>query len=129
MTARDGIYKVYSSFEFERVGTFKINDIELIKLDLLNHIFTRRGERVFMPRFGTIIPDLVFEPMDDETLDALESELRLVFDYDPRIELLELTLLPDPDTNTLTASARLRCIELDVVELMNLNIQFDEAAA
>ena len=128
MTARDGLYRGYSSFEFENTGSFKINDVELIKLDLLNHIFTRRGERVFMPRFGTIIPDLVFEPMDVETIDSLESELRLVFDYDPRVELLELNMFPDPDTNTLTASARIRCIELNVIDLMNLNIQFDEAA-
>ena len=129
MTARDGLYRGYSSFEFESTGSFKINDIELIKLDLLNHIFTRRGERVFMPRFGTIIPDLVFEPMDEETIDSLESELRLVFEYDPRVELLELTMLPQADTNTLTPSIRIRCIELDIVDLMNLNIQFDEAAA
>ena len=125
MTARNGIYKGYSSFEFESTGSFKINDVELIKLDLLNHIFTRRGERVMMPRFGTIIPDLVFEPLDEETLDTLETELRLVFEYDPRVELLDLSLNPDEDNNTVTAACRIRCIELDTVELINLNIDFE----
>ena len=127
MALRSGIYKGYSSFEFESTGSFKINDVELIKLDLLNHIFTRRGERVMMPRFGTIIPDLVFEPLDEETLDILESELRLVFEYDPRVELLELNVIPQPDSNSVTAAARIRCIELDTVELMNLNIEFESA--
>lgn len=128
MTARNGLYKGFSSFEFEATGSFKIIDVELIKLDLLNHIFTRRGERVMMPRFGTIIPDLAFEPLDEETLDLLESELRLVFEYDPRVELLDLTLTPRYDNNAVEASCFLRCIELDTTELMNLNIEFSEGA-
>ena len=128
MTARNGLYRGYSSFEFERIGSFRIQDVELIKLDLLNHIFTRRGERVFMPRFGTIIPDLVFEPLDDETVDTVESEIRLVIDFDPRVELLDLGVRADFNTNTITASISIRCIELDVVELMNLNITFGDAA-
>lgn len=125
MTAKNGLYRGFSSFEFENTGSFKINDIELIKLDLLNHIFTRRGERVMMPTFGTIIPDLIFEPLDEETIDQLESELRLVFDYDPRVELLDLVVTPDVDGNAVTAAARILCIELDTVELMNLNIEFE----
>ena len=128
MTARNGTYKGYSSFEFESAGTFKINDVELIKLDLLNHIFTRRGERVMMPRFGTIIPDLVFEPLDEETVEVLESELREVFDYDPRVELLDLQVVPNEDSNSVTAAALLKCIELDTTELMNLNIEFETIA-
>lgn len=127
MVARTGTYRGFSSFEFEATGSFKLNDVELIKLDLLNHIFTRRGERVNMPRFGTIIPDLVFEPMDEETLDLLESELRIVFDYDPRVELLSLEIQPSPDSNAVTAACRIRCVELDTVELMNLNIEFETA--
>jgi len=125
MTAQNGLYRGFSSFEFENTGSFKINDLELIKLDLLNHIFTRRGERVMMPTFGTIIPDLVFEPLDEETLDQLESELRLVFDYDPRVELLDLIVTPNIDSNAVTAAARILCVELDTVELMNLNIEFE----
>lgn len=125
MTAQNGLYRGYSSHEFEATGSFKINDVELIKLDLLNHIFTRRGERVMMPLFGTIIPDLVFEPLDEETTDQIESELRGVIDYDPRVELLELTVTPNVDGNAVTAAIRIRCIELDVVELMNLNIEFE----
>ncbi len=125
MTASNGLYRGYSSFEFERTGSFKINDIELIKLDLLNHIFTRRGGRVMMPRFGTSIPDLVFEPLDEETLDILESELRLVVDYDPRVELLDLNITTNADGNSVNAGISIRCIELDTVELMNLNIEFE----
>jgi len=125
MTAQNGLYRGYSSHEFESTGSFKLNDVELIKMDLLNHIFTRRGERVMMPRFGTIIPDLVFEPLDTETIDQVESELRTVIDYDPRVELLDLTVSANPDGNAVTAAIRIRCVELNTVELMNLNIEFE----
>jgi len=123
--ARTGLYKGYSSFEFEASGSFRLIDIELVKLDLLNHIFTRKGERVNMPRFGTSIPDLVFEPLDEETTDIIESELTFVFEYDPRVELLDLTVTPNADGNSITAAARLLYIELDTEDLMNLNIQFE----
>ena len=123
--ARTGLYKGYSSFEFEASGSFRLIDIELVKLDLLNHIFTRKGERVNMPRFGTSIPDLVFEPLDEETLDTIESELTFVFEYDPRVELLNLTVTPNVDGNSVTAAARLLYIELDTEDLMNLNISFE----
>lgn len=124
-TQRTGLYKGYSSFEFEATGSFKINDVELIKLDLLNHIFTRRGERVMMPRFGTVIPDLVFEPLDEDVVEQVDTELRLVFDYDPRVELVDLAVVPEYDRNTITAGARIYCVELDTTELMNLNIEFE----
>jgi len=119
------LYKGYSSFEFERIKQFDIVDVELVKLDLLNHIFTRRGSRVMMPTFGTVIPDLVFEPLDDQTTEILEDELRMVFDFDPRVETVSLTLNVQEDQHTVTASAQLFYVELDIVDNFELNIMFE----
>ena len=120
-----GIYRGFSSYEYERAKTFSINDVELVKLDLLNHIFTRRGERVMMPTFGTRIPDLAFEPLDGITLDILEEDLRAVFDFDPRVQLLRLQILPLYDENTVTATAELLYIELDLTGNLDINITFE----
>jgi len=120
-----GVYKGYSSFEFLATKSFSLNDIELVKLDLLNHIFTRRSERVMMPTFGTLIPDLTFEPLDEETIDILDDELNTVFEYDPRVELIELSIDPDYDNSTITVGALLRYIELNTVELFDFNIEFE----
>jgi phage baseplate assembly protein W len=120
-----GLYRGYSSYEYEKKRTFKVNDIELVKLDLLNHIFTRRGERVMMPTFGTRIPDLAFEPLDDITLDILRNDLLEVFKFDPRVEVLDLVITPDPDANSVTAAARLLYVELNIVDDLNLNIIFE----
>ena len=126
------LYKGFSSFEYQKTKTFRLTDVELVKLDLLNHIFTRRGERVMMPNFGTGIPDLVFEPLDAETLETLEDELRTVFDFDPRVEILQLDIRKGfdgagkPNGNAVTASARVLFIELNIVDNFDLNIIFEE---
>jgi uncharacterized protein len=119
------LYRGFSSYEYQRNKTFNITDLELVKLDLLNHIFTRRGERVMMPRFGTRIPDLAFEPMDDITLMVLEEDLRQVIDFDPRVSLVSLQIIPNPDTNTVVASVVLFYVELDMVDQLDLNITFE----
>lgn len=120
-----GLYRGYSSYEYQAKKTFSITDVELVKLDLLNHIFTRRGSRVMMPTFGTRIPDLVFEPLDTITLDILEEDLRAVFAFDPRVQLLELMINPEYDSNAVTASAKLLYVELNLTGNLDINIVFE----
>ena len=124
--ARQNLYKGYSSFEFEKSKTFTLRDVELVKLDLLNHIFTQRGTRVMMPTFGTIIPELTFEPLDSDTLDELYDQVKMVLDFDPRIETIKMVIVPDYDTNSVVVEASLFYIELDTVDDFNLNIQFED---
>jgi phage baseplate assembly protein W len=120
-----GLYRGYSSHEYQNNKRFNLTDVELVKLDLLNHIFTRRGERVMMPTFGTRIPDLPFEPLDQLTLDVLEEDLRAVFTFDPRVELLKLNIIPLYDQNAVIASARLQYIELNMVDNLDINLVFE----
>ena len=119
------LYKGYSSFEFQKSKSFAIYDIELVKLDLLNHIFTTRGSRVMMPTYGTIIPMLVFEPLDEEVLSTIEDELRDVFDADPRVELVTLQITPYIDENRVEASATLNYVELEITDQFELNITLE----
>lgn len=125
MALQTNLYKGYSTFEFQKNKSLQINDIELVKLDILNHIFTIRGTRVMMPTFGSIIPELAFEPLDEITIDETYSELLDIFNYDPRVELINLTVLPDFDTNSLFVVATLNYIELNTVDDLELNIQFE----
>jgi phage baseplate assembly protein W len=120
------LYRGFSSFEFQSSGSFQLSDVELVKMDLLNHIFTRRGERVMMPRFGTSIPDMTFEMIDEFLIDDIYEELENVFDYDPRVEIVELQVTPIEDENMVHVSATLNFIELNLVDNMNINIDFNE---
>ena len=119
------LYKGFSTFEFEANKTFELNDIELVKLDLLNHIFTRKGSRVMMPTFGTIVPDLIFEPLDEFTTEALEEELRTVIAFDPRVRLLSFDMNVNPDQYAVDVSIRLFYIELELTDNFELNISFE----
>ncbi len=121
------IYTGYSTFEFERTKTLKITDQELVKLDILNQIFTRKGERVMMPNFGSIIPDITFEPLDEETIAIVESELTAVVNFDPRVDLLEFSVNPDFEQSTLAVHMKLLYIEFDLVDNVDLNIIFEGA--
>lgn len=120
-----GLYKGYSSYEYQAGKTFSVTDVALVKLDLLNHIFTRKGERVMMPNFGTRIPDLAFEPLDQITLSILEEDLRAVFAFDPRVQLLALNIIPLYDASTVIASAKLLYIELNIQGNLDINITFE----
>lgn len=120
-----GLYKGFSTYEYQQNKTFMLTDVELVKLDILNHIYTRKGERVMMPNFGTRIPDLAFEPLDQVTLDILEEDLRAVIAFDPRVRLLEMIIMPYYDNNAVVASARLLYIELNITGNIDLNITFE----
>jgi phage baseplate assembly protein W len=119
---KPGLYRGYSSHEYEKNKTFSINDIELVKLDILSHIYTRKTDRVMMPNFGTRIPDMIFEPLDGFTLAIIEEDLRAVVAFDPRVELLSLTIAPQEDNNAVTASLSLLYVELNMVSGMDINI-------
>jgi len=118
----NGLYNGYSSHEYQAKKTFSVTDIDAVRLDLLNHIFTRKGERVMMPNFGTRIPDIAFEPLDQFTLSIVEEDLRAVVAFDPRVHLVALSVVPNYDTNSITASITLLYVELNMQNTINLNI-------
>lgn len=119
------LYKGFSSFEFAQKKKFRLTDVELVKMDLLNHIFTKRGSRVMMPTFGTDIPNLVFEPLDEEVVELVREQLQQVINFDPRVEGLELNVQPNFGTGEIIASARLLYVELNTVDSFELNITFE----
>jgi phage baseplate assembly protein W len=125
MALKQGLYKGFSSFEFQKSKTFAIQDIKLVELDILNQIYTQRGSRVMMPTFGTIIPSLVFEPLDETTVEAVEDELLTVFKFDPRVKLLDMQVVPNYETSSLLVTAMLQYLELNIVAPFELNIIFE----
>jgi len=122
---KSGLYNGFSSHQYEYNKSFKLLDVDLVKRDLLNHIFTRLGERVCQAQFGTRIPDLLFEPLDEDTLDIVETDLRFVFNYDPRVSIVEVTVTPLYDQNAIIVNAILNYIELNLNNLFDLRLEFE----
>lgn len=119
------IYKGISFSNFSKNKSIKLFDVDLVKRDIENNIFTRRGERVKMFTYGTRIPDLVFEPLDDISLDIIEEDLRMVIDGEPRVKLINLRIVPLYDRGVVIASMVLEYLELDFTDTLSVNIKFE----
>jgi len=65
----------------------KLYDVELVKQDLLNHFNIRKGEKLENPDFGTNIWLYLFDPLDDDTKNAVIRDVEEVINYDPRVTL------------------------------------------
>ena len=95
------VFKGYSTVGKE-YGNFKIYDIELAKRDLLNEMYTRKGERLMSPTYGYIVWDVLFDPLTDDVVDIIREDTLRIINRDPRLGLNTLDVTEDIDLQTLT---------------------------
>ena len=126
MIARN-LYRGYSSKEFRHKKQFRLNDFDLVRQDLLNHLYTRKGERVMMPQFGTRLPDMLFEPLDEDTVDVVRQDITAVIEFDPRVRALDLQIIPDYDNGSINVLADLYYVELNMSNRLTLNLVFGDS--
>jgi phage baseplate assembly protein W len=77
-------YKGFSTVSSD-ANSYALYDFSLIKQDILNHFNIRQGERLEQPGFGTIIWDVLFEPLTDEIKDLIRKNVETIVNYDPRV--------------------------------------------
>ena len=65
---------------------------ELIKQDILNHFNTKKGERLMNPNFGSIIWDLLMEPLTEQIREALIADINRICTFDPRVTPTQMDL-------------------------------------
>ncbi len=81
-------FKGFSTVDRVR-APFTLTDAELIKRDLLNELFTRKGERVMRPNFGSIVWDLLMDPSTNDLDRKIKQDIERIIGKDPRVELLK----------------------------------------
>jgi phage baseplate assembly protein W len=91
-TPRTRIFVGYSSVDASIKQT-QWTDLELIKRDLVNHFYTRKGERVMRPDFGSIIWDLLFEPMTTDVVTLIVEDATSIVQTDNRVQLQSINLV------------------------------------
>ena len=69
---------------------YTLTNIDLIKQDISNQFATPLGSRVMLPSFGTIIHELLFDPFDDYTKNAIIEDAVRVVQSDPRVSLVSI---------------------------------------
>ena len=81
---------------FSTVNSLNVNgklyDYDLIKQNILNHFNTRKGSRVMNPTFGTVVWDLIMEPLTDQVREVLEKDITTICNFDPRVFPLQIIL-------------------------------------
>ena len=88
--ASGATYKGFSTVA--GVKSNQLYDLDIIKQDLINHFYTRKGERVMNPDFGSIIWDLLYEPMDESTKEDMIEDCKRIINSDPRVQIISANI-------------------------------------
>lgn len=114
-------YKGFSSNEIK--NNFKLYDIDLVKRDLLNHFYIRKGEKLENPNFGTIIWDMLFENFTPEVKDLIVKDVEEIINYDPRIVVNSITI--DSTDQGIRIQADVTYLPFNVIERMTFDFDRD----
>lgn len=80
------VYKGFSTV-INKKPPYTTTDVDLVKVDLLNHFNTKIGERVMLPTFGSIIHNVILDPLDTFSKDMIREDVRNVLASDPRVKM------------------------------------------
>lgn len=118
--------KTYKGFSTVNADTenFHLYDLQLIQQDILNHFHVRQGERLMQPLFGTIIWDILFEPLTPEIKDMIVKNVTAIVNYDPRVVADEVTVTPYE--TGIQIDCKLTYLPYNISQQMQL--KFDQAA-
>lgn len=100
-------------------------DRELIKQDLLNNFNIRKGESLMNPTFGTIIWDVIYEPLTYELKDSLKEDITAILKNDPRVNILAVNVV-EQDFGILL-EITLNYVDTDQTE--NISLKFDKTSS
>lgn len=105
INARDPAYSdIDMSFRINPVtkGVSIKREEEAVKQSVINILSTNRGERPFMPDFGSNIRSYLFENFDPITAELIKEEIEVSLrNYEPRVRINDIILDDLPNQNAL----------------------------
>jgi phage baseplate assembly protein W len=115
-------YKGFSTRSYEKFGTFEIYNVECVTEDLVNSILTDLGSRIDLDDFGTRVLSIQFEPNDIESQQIIKDDITAAVAKDPRVQLLNLDILPDPTRGVIIAILKIKYLEFNVTDDLQIEI-------
>ena len=80
-----------------------------------NIVLTTPGEKFFDPDFGSSVSEILFENVDEITAISIEDEIKSSLrNYEPRVELINLTVNPNFDENQFDVLISYRIVGIDI---------------
>lgn len=114
------LFKGFSTVGKNR-APFVLVDRDLIKRDLLNEFYTRRGERRMRPTFGSRIWELLMNPLDARTVAAVREDIEQIVSRDPRVKLLDVSI--NILEQTIRADVTLEYVKLGDADVLIIEYQ------
>jgi len=114
-------YRGFSTIESD-VRNSVLYDLALIKQDLINHFHIRKGEKLENPDFGTIIWELLYEPLTDQLKTLLVNDVTQIVNSDPRTKVIK-TIVSQKD-NAIQIEVTLNYLPYNIQETMQF--RFDQ---
>jgi phage baseplate assembly protein W len=82
-------------------------DQKAIKADLMHLILTQKGQRLYLPDFGTNLMKFIFEPNDSLTYSDISQEIKTVVSkYLPNLKINEI-IIEQPVESEYAATVRI----------------------
>ena len=109
---------------FSTVGRnrkFRLTDFELVKQDLINHFYIRKGEKLMNPNFGTIIWNVIHEPLTEDLKSVIVTDINNIASSDPRLSIDNVIVTEY--SQGIQVELQLRYVQTNQTNLLNL--QFD----
>ena len=113
------MYRGFSTVN--RKKKFRLTDFELVRRDLINHFHIRKGEKLMNPSFGTIIWNVLHEPLTDNLKSIITTDVKNIVSSDPRLAV-DRVMITEYDQG-LQIDLELRYVQTNQSSLLNL--QFD----
>lgn len=98
---------------------YSVTDYQLAKQDLLNYFNIRKGEKLMQPNFGTIIWDLLFEPLTEDVQQLITADITRIVAYDPRLAVGQVAVTQQD--HGFFIQLTLSYIPTDQTDTINLN--------
>ena len=95
----------------------QVSNDNAIKQSLKNLVMTQPGEKLFQPQIGSGVRQLLFEPMDGFTADAIRDDiLSTVGQHEPRITINNLAVREQYDANQFNVTIDYNIVRLFVCD-------------
>lgn len=112
-----GFKDISSSFQVNPLSydLIAIKNETAIARSIRNLVLTFEGERPFNPILGSKVGRLLFENVDSIVALSIKDEIeRTIKNFEPRVNLLDLTVSPNFDDNEFNVTIRYEIVGIDV---------------
>jgi len=99
-------------------------DVDAVKQSIKNLVLTDKMERPFQPKLGCDVRKALFENLNTQTALMIKSSLTETIEFfEPRAEIINISVSPDPDHNAVNIGVIFSVINNKEQQELNLVLE------